>query len=719
MGVRLPSEYQEVAYIGTVNREDYLDTGIYPQLSDTLSITFQHTDIGYYADLRILGAYSPGVMIDHNEGLRIWTNRDTNVSGYNIVDGNIHTMSCDSIGSWTYDGTEVLTEKPIQLQSNKTLTLFRANHTSNRLFGNAKSRIFSFQYARNGQTICDLVPCYRKADSKPGMYDLVTKQFFINQGTGEFLVGPDVIDSISPMMVAWRRIMMAAASVAKKLTKLITTSATGLVSFDTNVEMPTKVTCEFSPVQDLHGYDHPWPAGGEKNLLNATDIYDDETSVYNPTSSAVLKIKLAVPNGTYTISTNDAGTGSYANVFAGDSTWYDKSITTADNGVTSATPKTITVSDGYIVIGVRGKGSDGRIITRDMLANGTVTIQLEEGSSATAYVPYENICPISGWTGVNIEHTGACLISGDDLKNFFAGITLNVQYGEDENGKFISWSGVNRIIYDSFPFFKPGLRYTFVFKTYHGAPAACYGVRYSDGTTSAFGGGTTETVNTVTFTTEANKNPNGLRVQYLSPRYRLYYEDSGIFIYPDSDSNINYQKQTLSINWQTEAGTVYGGELTINEDGSADLVADKKHKTYGSQLNWIYSSGWSKTTTAVFYAYDPDVYFPNYLFLSFIAANRFKPCSRNELLSSTQNGISMSGNPPSGYVTVRIQKNIASNVSEFKTWLADNPIDVVYIAKAKDTFHFDNIGQLQSFLDKNNIWSDIPNDITVKYWNRG
>lgn len=30
-------------------------------------------------------------------------------------------------------------------------------------------------------------PCYRKSDNKPGLYDTVTKEFYTNQGTGEFL----------------------------------------------------------------------------------------------------------------------------------------------------------------------------------------------------------------------------------------------------------------------------------------------------------------------------------------------------------------------------------------------------------------------------------------------------------------------------------------------------------------------------------------------------
>lgn len=37
----------------------------------------------------------------------------------------------------------------------------------------------------------NLYPVYRKNDNKPGLYDIVNNSFYINQGTGEFVVGPD------------------------------------------------------------------------------------------------------------------------------------------------------------------------------------------------------------------------------------------------------------------------------------------------------------------------------------------------------------------------------------------------------------------------------------------------------------------------------------------------------------------------------------------------
>jgi hypothetical protein len=46
-----------------------------------------------------------------------------------------------------------------------------------------------YEHKRNGVPVRDLYPALRKSDNKPGMYDRITKQFFVNQGTGEFNYG--------------------------------------------------------------------------------------------------------------------------------------------------------------------------------------------------------------------------------------------------------------------------------------------------------------------------------------------------------------------------------------------------------------------------------------------------------------------------------------------------------------------------------------------------
>lgn len=52
-------------------------------------------------------------------------------------------------------------------------------------------KIYHYSYKENGVYLRNMYPVYRIADDKPGMYDIVNGVFYVNQGTGEFTVGPD------------------------------------------------------------------------------------------------------------------------------------------------------------------------------------------------------------------------------------------------------------------------------------------------------------------------------------------------------------------------------------------------------------------------------------------------------------------------------------------------------------------------------------------------
>ena len=47
--------------------------------------------------------------------------------------------------------------------------------------------VYGAKFWDNGTLIRDLVPCKRKSDNKPGLYDKVNKVFYTNAGTGEFI----------------------------------------------------------------------------------------------------------------------------------------------------------------------------------------------------------------------------------------------------------------------------------------------------------------------------------------------------------------------------------------------------------------------------------------------------------------------------------------------------------------------------------------------------
>ena len=68
-------------------------------------------------------------------------------------------------------------------------TLYRANGSPDL---GAIWDYFEFILEEDGVELYNLVLCYRKADNKGGMYDIINNEFHTSAGTGEFIVGPDV-----------------------------------------------------------------------------------------------------------------------------------------------------------------------------------------------------------------------------------------------------------------------------------------------------------------------------------------------------------------------------------------------------------------------------------------------------------------------------------------------------------------------------------------------
>jgi hypothetical protein len=165
------------------------------------------------------------------------------------------------------------------------------------------------------------------------------------------------------------------------------------------------------PVQDLHGYDKPWPAGGGKNLLPMTaesqtingvtfTVNDDGViSVQGTATESIIFYMFnttPLPNNNYILTvgeiTVENGSGG---IYA--STENDGGGTRLASGVKSGA---VNISN---VIGcVWVYLQNGAIIS------GTIKPMVRLASVADAtYEPYSNICPISGHTGVELKHSGA------------------------------------------------------------------------------------------------------------------------------------------------------------------------------------------------------------------------------------------------------------------------------------------------------------------------
>lgn len=168
-------------------------------------------------------------------------------------------------------------------------------------------------------------------------------------------------------------------------------------------DLPMGVVVDIAPVQDLHGYDNPWPGGGGKNKFNVNAIANSDYITVNNGVIAVtgqsrnsLKYlsDLAVLSvgESYILSATTTGTANYIYLSGSNDSWY------------FGTQRTITQAD-----------LNSRVLfysgSADVTANiSNMMIRLSSVADAT-FAPYSNICPISGWEEAKVTRTGRNLLN--------------------------------------------------------------------------------------------------------------------------------------------------------------------------------------------------------------------------------------------------------------------------------------------------------------------
>lgn len=180
----------------------------------------------------------------------------------------------------------------------------------------------------------------------------------------------------------------SALSSLSSVTEIIDTASGAIASFPDGSGLPMRsLVAQIEPQQDLHGYDAPYPAGGGKNKAEGVISEANIGSTGRIDSATDYDIVYGkVTNGvTYTVTDNSNSTvyGFYTSVPELSSVSYDGSRTVDTSSKSFTAP-----IDGYVAFRV---------------PHGFTTYQLEEGTSATAWTPYANICPISGHTGVQVN----------------------------------------------------------------------------------------------------------------------------------------------------------------------------------------------------------------------------------------------------------------------------------------------------------------------------
>jgi hypothetical protein len=173
---------------------------------------------------------------------------------------------------------------------------------------------------------------------------------------------------------------------AEALTK--TASGNPVVITDCAGGKARSLITEINAIQDLHGQSAPYVGGAGKNKWP----FGDFTGTYS-------NVPFTLAAGTYTVSKANHDVNCGLRFYYADGT----SI-----AFTFFTSETFTLTADVVKINY-SSASDT-----------TVNFQLEEGSQATDFAPYSNICPISGRTAVAVDDVGKNV-----LPNTYTGYTRN------------------------------------------------------------------------------------------------------------------------------------------------------------------------------------------------------------------------------------------------------------------------------------------------------
>lgn len=204
-----------------------------------------------------------------------------------------------------------------------------------------------------------------------------------------------------------------------------TVGPSGIVGVDDAAQLSAEnVEIEIKPNQDLHGYEYPWPAGGGKNLINDSIKYQASASVLDIGTNNAYTIPLKA--GTYTLTIQFLNNVHYGAYYREQNGSANTTIWASD---TADTSKTFTIStDGlYRVWVYHANGVDEANIGQ---------VQLEAGSSSTSYAPYSNVCPISGWTGIEVTRTGKNLLNPEQYGQTLPYTTHGVTITKVSNGVY-------------------------------------------------------------------------------------------------------------------------------------------------------------------------------------------------------------------------------------------------------------------------------------------
>ena len=189
----LPKEYKQIEYIEGTGTQ-YINTLYKPSNYTKYEIECSITDLNSTIT-GIIGSYSP------TSSLMRWLIYLNSNNYFSVGYGN------------TYYATDIIPVLENKYTLIQTKSDFIINNEIYKSYTPPQEKVFSKDYALifsrttietvyltkmklykckiydDEEIVRNFIPCIRKEDNKPGLFDTINNEFYINNGTGEFLYG--------------------------------------------------------------------------------------------------------------------------------------------------------------------------------------------------------------------------------------------------------------------------------------------------------------------------------------------------------------------------------------------------------------------------------------------------------------------------------------------------------------------------------------------------
>ena len=306
----------------------------------------------------------------------------------------------------------------------------------------------------------------------------------------------------------------------------------------------------------------------------------------------------------------------------------------------------------------------------------------------------ENVRPISGWTGCNILRYAESLVAASQFEQ-----------GRLQSTGAFSSASTNRCATRAYIPVLPNTQYTIATNVGIQCIAVHY---YTADSTWIYRDATTGQISNVT--TPANCNYARLMVAKDNT-------DDDIVPAEITTAIMAVAPMTTAVSFPASAGTVYGGTLTINADGSVELMATQAIAILnGSEPGWQMQGTYQ-------YGFFLDNAMPGLGRPTSINSNQFK-CNKYTIANAIQNSSQIADAPDNAIFN---QNNISTwltrlwikdtahtgDLAGFKTSLAENNLQIVYPLAEPITYQL-TPQEITTLLGVNNVWANTGY-VTVTY----